>query len=131
MSRFSPDLCSSSPCQDTDINHELVSPPPLPSFDAISESTFVWGVLDGRSFSESIISCYNEIVHWRQNVFKVPTGKVGNLFVPELARLFQAYADSSAMKSVALYAAMVMPSLLLQKPYPKSKSKDHNSSFKT
>ena len=78
--------------------------------------------MDGRSFSESIISCYNEIVHWWQNVFKVPTGKVGNLFVHELACLFQAYADSSAIKSVALYAAMVMPLVLLQRP---SKSKDH------
>ena len=51
--------------------------------------------------------------------------RLGNLFVHELARLFQAYAYSSAMELVALYVVMVMPSLLLQRFYPKSKSKDH------
>ena len=44
-------MCCSSPCQDTDINQEHVSPPSLPSFDAIAEPTFVWSVLDGRQCS--------------------------------------------------------------------------------
>ena len=43
----------------------------------------------------------------------------------ELARLFQAYADNSSLKSIALKAATIMPTLLLQKPHPKSKVKDH------
>ena len=39
--------------------------------------------------------------------------------------MFQAYADGSALECIALQAAMVMPVLLLQKPYPKSKAADH------
>ena len=39
--------------------------------------------------------------------------------------MFRAYADGSALESVAMKAAMVMPALLLQKPHPRSKAKDH------
>jgi hypothetical protein len=39
--------------------------------------------------------------------------------------MFQAYADISSLESVALTATMVMPALLLQKPHPKSKAKEH------
>ena len=35
------------------------------------------------------------------------------------------YAEGCALESVALKAAMVMPSLVLQKPHAKSKMKDH------
>ena len=56
-------------------------------------------------------------------MIKVPSGKAGNLFVKELTRLFQAYVSDSALQSVALKAAMVLPFLVLQKP--SKKSKDH------
>ena len=47
----------------------------------------------------------------------------------ELARLFQSYAEGSALESVPLKAAMVMPHLLLQKPSVSSKAKDHSSAL--
>ena len=93
-------------------------------FSPMAEPTFLWNDVNGISFSTDIKSCYDEIVHWRRNVFKVPHGKVGISFVRELARLFQAYADSSALESVALFAAMSMPSLLLQKPSGKMQAKE-------
>ena len=112
-------MCS-YPSQDTDNDH--VSP--LPSFNPSSVPSFNWGVSVVPSFSKIILSCYSEIVHWCRNIFKVPSGKFGDLFVHELASLFQAYADTSSMKSMALHAAMVMPSLLLQRPHSKSKTKE-------
>jgi hypothetical protein len=51
--------------------------------------------------------------------------QAGKSFVRELTRMFQAYADISSLESVALTATMVMPALLLQKPHPKSKAKEH------
>ena len=39
------------------------------------------GKLDGSSATDIIQSCYEEVVHWRCNIFKVPTGKAGNQFV--------------------------------------------------
>ena len=57
--------------------------------------------------------------------FNVPSGKTGELFVAELSSLFQSYGASNARESIALSAAMTIPSLILQKPHPKSTSKEH------
>ena len=53
------------------------------------------------------------------------SGKAGRTFVQELSRLFQAYAESSALEGVAMKSAMIMPALLLQKPHSRSKTKEH------
>ena len=88
----------SYPCQDTDNDH--VSP--LLSFNPSSVPSFIWGILDGphspRSFYHATVC---EIVHWCRTIFKVPSGKFDNLFVHELSHLFQAYADTSSMESMA------------------------------
>jgi hypothetical protein len=81
--------------------------------------------VDGETFACSINRSYEVIVHWRRNLFKIPSGKAGKAFIRELTRMFRAYADGSALESVAMKAAMVMPALLLQKPHPRSKAKDH------
>ena len=95
--------------------------PPLPVYMPASHPTFRWGDKDGKTFINSIELCYSEIVHWRKNLFRVPTGKAGKAFVHELARLFRAVADSSALESVAMRVAMIMPVLLIQKPHQRSR----------
>ena len=97
----------------------------LPQFTPLSTPNFRWGDMDGKTFSHSIDRSYEEIVHWRRNLFKIPSGKAGKAFIRELTHLFQAYADGSALESVAMNAAMVMPALLLQKPHSRSKAKEH------
>ena len=62
------------------------------------------------------------IVHWKR---RVPQGNSGKQFVAELARLYTAFAEGSALESVSLKAAIVMPHLLLQKPHHSSKTKEH------
>ena len=76
-------------------------------------------------FTHLITCCYNEVVHWKRNLFKIPSGKAGIAYIKETSRLIRAYADSSALEAVALKAAMVMPHLLLQKSHRTSKTKDH------
>ncbi len=68
---------------------------------------------------------YTEVIRWRRNCFSVPTGKAGKGVVSELARLYQTFGSASALESVALKAAIVLPILLLQKPSKSSKCKDH------
>jgi len=82
---------------------------PLPSYPQVHKPTFTWGDHDGTSFAHSLSCCYAEVVHWKQNLFKVPSGKVGNSFVKEITRLLRAYIETSALESVALKAVMVMP----------------------
>ena len=97
----------------------------LPLFVPMQSPTFRWGEIEGGAFARATQNCYEEIVHWKRNLFKVPSGRAGKSFVRELTRMFQAYADASALESVAFQAAMAMPALLLQKPHPKSKAKEH------
>ena len=73
----------------------------------------------------SIDRAYEEIVHWVPNLFKVPSGSYGTLFVTSLATLLSAYAEGSALEGVALKAAMCMPALLLQRSHHRSKNAEH------
>ena len=50
--------------------------------------------------------------------------KPGKSFLRELAKLYQAFADQSALHLIALMACSVMQPLLLQKPYKQGKTKD-------
>ncbi len=91
----------------------------------LSEATYTWGTHDPAGFSSSLDEAYEEAVHWRPNLFKLPYGKAGKSFTSELARLYSAFASGSALESIALKATVVLPILMLQKPSAKSKLKDH------
>ena len=97
----------------------------FPDFTPISNSMFSWGDAVGSAFSSAVKAAYSEVVHWKRNIFMVPSGAQGEKFTNELSRLFRAYAEASALESVALYAAMAMPALLLQKPHKSSRTHDH------
>ena len=83
--------------------------------------------MDSKCAVQLLNVIYSEIVHWRRNVFNVPSGKAGKGFVTELARLIRAYAETSSLEAIALKAVMVMPALLLQKPSRTSRAKDHST----
>jgi hypothetical protein len=89
------------------------------------EQIFMWNEVNGTDFCDMINDAYEEIVNWKRNVFLVPSGRVGKSFIQELARIYQAFADTSPLECIALKACSVMQSLLLQKPFVKSKTKDH------
>ena len=55
-----------------------------------------------------------------------PTGHAGTEYVKEHTRLLRAYKDKTPLERIALQAIMVMPGLLLQKPYTKAGSKELN-----
>ena len=98
--------------------------PDFIDFSPMAEPNFLWNDINGESFSSLVKSCYDEVVQWRRNVFKVPYEKIGASFVHEQAKLFQAYSDSSALESIALYTAIIVPSLLLQRPLGKLRANE-------
>ena len=103
-------------------------PPSLPPYISASSSNFVWNdSVYHVKFSEDVDLAYNEIVHWKQNLFMVPSGKIGRAFTDELTRLLMAYGEGNNLQKVALKCAMVLPALLLQKlvkvPTPNVSSK--------
>ena len=90
----------------------------------MSVPSFLWGELSGQDCAKQLIECYNEDIHWRRNLFKVPQGKAGNEFVQEISQLFRSYAEASSLESIALTATILFPILVLQKPHSQSTSKD-------
>ena len=108
-------------------NHDIEPIPcKLPAFTEMSSSDYTWSdIKSGADFTHAITAAYAEIVHWRRNLFLAPSGKAGKRFIAELSRLFLAYAECTALEPIALKAAMVMPTLLLQKPHATPKARDH------
>ena len=109
----------------------LQAPPPitndslaLPDYTAMAEPNFIWGDRDSESFCNELQTVYEEVVHWRKNCFKIPSGNVGKSFVDELSRLYSSFADASALECVALMATVVLPILVLQQPHRRSKPKE-------
>ena len=109
-------------------SHNIVSDSSLPPsvfYPSTPCVDFQWGDRNGETFCKLMRDAFETVVHWRRNSFLVSSGKAGKNFVLEIARLYQAYADGSALHSIALTACCVLQVLLLQKPHAKSKSKEH------
>ena len=81
-------------------------------------------------FFENINRSYEEIVHFRRNLFNIPSGQAGKEFINELSYWLRQFNSSSDLNSIALKAFMVLPTLILQKPSSKSKSKEHSECLK-
>ena len=103
----------------------IVPPPHGSSRSSAGRMCFIWGEVDGATFDSKLAPVYDVVIHWKPNLFIPPHGTIGNRFVHELAKLFQAFADGSPLGSIAMKAATVQQQLLLQKPSRSSKSKDH------
>ena len=76
---------------------------------------YTWGIYQDIEFEENVTFIYEQIVYWKKNLFLLPTGKAGKLFIDELTKLFNAWIDDSPLKKIAMKSVMIMPSSLLQK----------------
>ena len=94
------------------------------------DPVFTWGTFSGSEMLATINKAYDEIVHWRHNLFFVPTGSDGNSIVQELARLLQAFADGSSLECVCMKAVIILQALVLQKTSRTSKTKEHINHLK-
>ena len=98
--------------------------PALPSYATIDPSNFCWGK-EREAITHQLNKAYNEVVHWKKNLFKIPSGKTGMVFGNEISSLLSIYADASPLESITITAIMTMPALLLQKPQPRPKNEEH------
>ena len=96
--------------------------PNLPEFDVLPSEIKekMWGSITHRSFCNEINKIYDDIAHFRRNIFNIPSGRAGKNFIGELTFWLKQF------NSIALKAFMVLPSLILQKPSATSKSKEHS-----
>ena len=59
----------------------------LPSFTSSILSDFIWRNSSSAELVVLFDDLYSKIVHWRPNLFRVPTGSTGRAFIAELAHL--------------------------------------------
>ena len=59
----------------------------LPSFTSSILSDFIWHNSSSAELVVLFDDLYSKIVHWRPNLFRVPTGSTGRAFIVELAHL--------------------------------------------
>ena len=52
---------------------------------------FQWGSSDGKVFCASVTSAYDEAIHWKRNIFLLPSGNAGKSFIQEMTRLFECF----------------------------------------
>ena len=85
--------------------------------------------VSGEEFVGFVDKTYDEILNWRKNLFKLPSGNASKKFVKTLAEWIQFFNTGSDLKGVALKVFHILPALLLQKPSRKSKAKEHLKSL--
>ncbi|MEM7298736.1 MAG: C2H2-type zinc finger protein [Bacteroidota bacterium] len=91
----------------------------------VADRITIWGAHTAEDLKQIISAAYEEIVHWKKNLFLVPSGAAGKKFVKESARLVDVFNSDAVMAEFSIKVLMIMPLLLLQKPNFKSKSKLH------
>ena len=113
--------------QDTAQRVQSTIQPNLPDYEVFPTEikNKTWGNMSHESFCNTINGVYDEIVHFRRNIFNLPSGRVGKAFIEELTFWIKQFNLNSDLNSVALKTFMVLPTLILQKPSATWKSKEH------
>ena len=73
-------------------------------------------------YREEIDNAYNELMHWKRNLFDPPKGTPGKNFISELTKLINRWSSKSPNRDICIKALMVMPSLILQRISNKCKT---------
>jgi hypothetical protein len=98
----------------------------LPSFIPVSTLQFAWGEHAGVDFQVDIHTANDDVVVWRKNLFTLPSGSAGKVFVDETSRLLATFTPGNPLERLSLKAVAVMTPLLLQKPHAKFTMKEND-----
>jgi hypothetical protein len=93
---------------------------------AEDNTDLVWGGLHYNDLMQKTASIYNEVVQYRRNLFKIPSGKGGKDFIGELTFWLHQFNSSAKLNGIAMQTFMILPTIMLQKPSARSKAKDHS-----
>ena len=107
---------------DTEIEVELESNL-LPYANASSFVNSTTNSLNRHESLETIHGVYEEIMQWRKNFFKLPSGNTAKMFIREFKSWLKHFNRDSEYKSIVLKVYMILPSFLVQKPIAIAKQK--------
>ena len=82
--------------------------------------------------ASDVSKAYEEIVLWRKNMFDLPKGHVGKLFVAQMTALVDSWNNRSPKMKYAMKALMIMPAFVAKDiSESKEQSKQGNSTKET
>ena len=119
-----------------EINIEHVNDNPESIKPALKPSLPVFSVVDRipdkqcygigpNEFVTLIDNAYDEIVQWRKNLFKLPSGNAAKEFIAELTKWLEHFNRGTDFEGIALKVFTILPNVIMQKPSKDSKAKDH------
>ena len=81
--------------------------------------------VDKTRFAITINAIFEDTLHWKKNLFLVPTGKSGKEYVKLETEWLKKFNTGSSFQYLALKVFNILPNMLLQKPSATSKTRDH------
>ena len=66
------------------------------------------------SYIDALSNAYDQVVHWRKNLFELPKGKLGKDFINEMTANLEKWSNAVS-RPYCIKALMLLPNLLLQK----------------
>ena len=87
----------------------------LPTYDRARDD-YIWGDRSAEVVTPLMEAAYQEVMHWRPNLFVPPVGKAANDLVSEMTRLITNFVEKTAFERIALTAFFLLPHLVLQLP---------------
>ena len=89
--------------------------PNLPSYIRINRiPTNNWRDMTNVDFIRNIDNAYNEIITWRKNIFKIPSGKAVKSFIKELTFWLEQFNNDMQLKGISLKVFMILPSSIAE-----------------
>ena len=67
----------------------------------------------GTAFGNDLTDAYEKIVHWKRNLFMMPSDAAGKTYVEEITHLLKLWLQDSLLKPITLKVIHVMAALLL------------------
>ena len=99
--------------------------PNLPNYHESTKPRFSYHDSPGETFANLVNDLYNEIVTWKKNLFKLPTGNAAKAFIKELSLWLERFNRKTEHHSIALKVYIILAALMLQKPSKPSKAQEH------
>ena len=67
----------------------------------------------GSTFENDLNNTYEKIVHWKENLFLLPSGAAGKRYVEEVTCLIKLWVQDTSLKSISLKEVHAISALLL------------------
>ena len=113
--------------QGADNSHTNSRTEPAQQTGTQASNSLGWGNLSDAEIISTINLIYEELVHWRKNLFKLPSGAAGKRYLKMKTMLVEFWCEEKRpIYDIALKIIMVMPGILLQKPCKKTNAKMHS-----